>query len=108
MRAWRKHVGRMFGSVFFFHGLSRQSLPLWARVINAWLSLETPKAAMGALLARKTAWRFFTSKQVSAAHATSAPLPCATAFGQAAASRDGRHRSLCPRHPCNGRRRQRA
>ena len=52
-RSWRKHVCRLFGSRFFFRGLSCGTLPLWARVVNAWLGLETPKAATILLLSGK-------------------------------------------------------
>jgi len=53
-RAWRKPVGRLFGSPGFFAGLSRRTLPLWARAVNAFLCLETPKVAISTLLAGKT------------------------------------------------------
>lgn len=53
-RAWRRHVGRLFGAPGFFAGLSRRTLPLWARAVNAWLCLETPKGAVTTLLAGKT------------------------------------------------------
>jgi hypothetical protein len=52
-RAWRLPVGKLFGQPNFFLALSRQTLPLWSRVVNAWLGLETPKAAIGLLLSGK-------------------------------------------------------
>ena len=52
-RAWRPHVGRLFGLPQFFGGLTRRTLPLWARAVNAWLGLETPKAAVSTLLSGK-------------------------------------------------------
>ena len=52
-RAWRKHVARLFGSASFFAGLTGRTLRLWARLVNAWLCLETPKASMALLLAGK-------------------------------------------------------
>ena len=52
-RAWRKHVARLFGARGFFGGLTGSTLPLWAAVVNAWLGLETPKAATALLLSGK-------------------------------------------------------
>ena len=52
-RIWRMAVGRLFGLPNFFFGLTRRTLPLWSRVVNAWLGLETPKAAVAILLAGK-------------------------------------------------------
>ena len=52
-RAWRPHVGRLFGLPQFFGGLTRRTLPLWARAVNAWLGLEAPKAAVSTLLSGK-------------------------------------------------------
>jgi len=52
-RAWRSYVGRLFGLPQFFAGLTRRTLPLWARAVNAWLALETPKAAVATLLSGK-------------------------------------------------------
>lgn len=52
-RTWRDPVGRLCASATFFLRLTRTTLPLWARVANAWLGLETPKAAVGSLLTGK-------------------------------------------------------
>jgi hypothetical protein len=49
-KAWRQQVGRLFALPSFFAGLTRRTLPLWARAINAWLCLETPKAMVAQLL----------------------------------------------------------
>lgn len=52
-RVWRRPVGRLFAAQRFWEALSRLTLPLWAKLVNAWLGLETPKAAMELLLAGK-------------------------------------------------------
>ena len=57
---WRKPISKLFGSHNFFLVLQRRTLPLWAQLVDAWLRLETPKAAMSGLisgrLGRKAGW----------------------------------------------------
>lgn len=52
-KAWKQPVGRLFGLASFFSSLTYRSLPLWSKAAAAWLTLETPKAAMAMILSGK-------------------------------------------------------
>lgn len=70
VRAWRHPVGRLFALPTFFNGLTRRTVPLWSRVINIWLCLETPKVAVGMLVSgkfgRSFAWFASTASEADA------------------------------------------